>query len=291
MRRSNFLAEDTENRIESAINTFSTLYSGYSEDYFSKEPIIFSENESSSVKLQFEAKKEDNVSGHAYQPKTNAITIDQDGGAYTATHDFATLSQRKRTTLQARHKYVYGIMDTVMMSPAKMASVHDRIVHENLQNELIQALKIIEPRITDLDFLQEPFAKSNLRFAYVQIEGYEKRIKLSNMGEGVNRILAIILTMLNCKDGIFLLDEFDNGLHYSVQGKLWKIVFALAEQHNIQVFATTHSNDCVRSFARIAKNKAGKLIRLQSIDNNIKAISYDEQDVLECIASTDIEAR
>ena len=48
------------------------------------------------------------------------------------------------------------------------------------------------------------------------------------------------------------IDEFDNGLHYSVQKSLWKMIFSLAKQLNIQVFATTHSWDCIQSFTEVA---------------------------------------
>ena len=65
------------------------------------------------------------------------------------------------------------------------------------------------------------------------------------MGDGINRILTIILAMVNCENGYLLIDEFENGLHYSVQEKLWEIIFYLAKRLNIQVFATTHSNDTI----------------------------------------------
>jgi AAA15 family ATPase/GTPase len=54
--------------------------------------------------------------------------------------------------------------------------------------------------------------------------------------------------MVNAQDGYLLIDEFENGLHYSVQEQVWEVVFTLAKSLNVQVFATTHSSDCIKAF-------------------------------------------
>jgi predicted ATP-dependent endonuclease of OLD family len=33
-----------------------------------------------------------------------------------------------------------------------------------------------------------------------------------------------------------------------VQKQVWKIIFSLSESLNVQVFATTHSSDCIKAF-------------------------------------------
>ncbi len=72
------------------------------------------------------------------------------------------------------------------------------------------------------------------RVPVVVLRDSAKRYRLSSMGDGINRVLTIILALLNCKDGILLIDEFENGLHHSVQSQLWKIIFELSEELNIQ---------------------------------------------------------
>ena len=42
---------------------------------------------------------------------------------------------------------------------------------------------------------------------------------------------------------MILIDEIDNGLHYSAYKKLWEAIFALAADTNKQVFVTTHSKE------------------------------------------------
>lgn len=103
------------------------------------------------------------------------------------------------------------------------------------------------------------------------------------MGDGINRVLTIILALVNSDNGFLLLDEFENGLHYSVQEKLWNIIFNLAQKLNIQVFATTHSEDCIYGFEQVlnnTNNKAdGKLIRLDVINGVIRQVEFNANEL------------
>ena len=113
------------------------------------------------------------------------------------------------------------------------------------------------------------------------------------MGDGINRILTIILSMLNCPaGGALAVDEIDNGLHYSVQEQLWKMVFSLANELDVQVFATTHSMDCLKSFAHVNSGEDGLLIRLDArSDGEIVPQYYSEPDDIRFAVESQIELR
>ena len=101
--------------------------------------------------------------------------------------------------------------------------------------------------------------------------------------------------MVNCENGYTLIDEFENGLHYSVQEKLWEIIFKLAERLNIQVFVTTHSNDAIRTFENVVNRNAeqpanGLLVKLDNIEGNIEATVFEPEE-LKFITDNFIEAR
>ena len=121
---------------------------------------------------------------------------------------------------------------------------------------VVEALRIIEPRVDRLNFLNEN-EFSNVRVPYVTLKDTGQRFRLSSMGDGINRVLSIILGLVNCKGGVFLLDEFETGLHYTVQTKLWEVIFMLSEKLNIQVFVTSHSRDCINSFVAANEKKVG----------------------------------
>ena len=143
--------------------------------------------------------------------------------------------------------------------------------------------------IEKLNFLNDDLQKR--RIPYVTLKGKEKRHRLSSMGDGINRVLTIILALLNCKGGILLLDEFETGLHHSIQIRLWKIIFMLSEKLNIQVFVTSHSQDCINSFVEANNKQKGKLIRLENRNGNVVAVNYDDEKELRFATDNNIEIR
>ena len=117
------------------------------------------------------------------------------------------------------------------------------------------------------------------------------RYPLSIMGDGMNRILSVILSIVNSKNGICLIDEIENGIYYRKQLDLWKIIFFLVNELNVQLFATTHSLDCVRSFSSMAENgEMNRLIRLEKRKTGPFAICYAPQE-LKVALDNEIELR
>jgi AAA15 family ATPase/GTPase len=113
------------------------------------------------------------------------------------------------------------------------------------------------------------------------------------MGDGINRILSIVLAAVNADNGVLLIDEFENGLHHSVQQQLWEVIFKLSELLNIQVFVTTHSNDCISGFEEVLNQESGasgKLIRLERKTAGIRTVEFDSKE-LEIATDNNIETR
>ncbi len=162
-----------------------------------------------------------------------------------------------------------------------IGTLFDEIVTTDWEDEVVNALKIVDSRIFKLAFLTDTLSRK--RYPVVRLEGSIDRLPLRSMGDGINRILTIILAMVNCENGYLLIDEFENGLHYSVQEKLWDIIFYLAERLNIQVFATTHSNDTIKAFGEVVNSKPeyndAQLIRLRNIKGEISAVSFSANDI------------
>ena len=96
----------------------------------------------------------------------------------------------------------------------------------------------------------------------------------------MNRMLGIALALVNAKDGMLLIDEVDTGLHYSVLPDLWKLIFEVAHRLNVQVFATSHSWDCIQAFQQAAdanKDEEGVLVRLETQEGEVAAVTFDER--------------
>lgn len=172
------------------------------------------------------------------------------------------------------------------------AALYDQIAMSEKENKLISALRIIEPKIQRINYLEsEPGSRK--RVPFVVVGPNADRVRLSTMGDGINRILTIVLALLNCPAGSVLnVDEIDNGLHFSIQKKLWEMVFSLAHELDVQVFATTHSVDCLRSFAEASNSGDGLLIRLDARQNgSIVPQYYLNPEDIRYAVETQIELR
>lgn len=157
----------------------------------------------------------------------------------------------------------------------------DSIILTEKEDLTVEALQIIDPNIERLAFIE--IDASGFRKPVVRVKGKEGIIPLSGMGDGINRVLSIILALVNCPDGVLLIDEFENGLHHTVQHKLWEVIFKMATKLNIQVFATTHSNDCIITFEELLNDDVhtndGKLVRLDNKDGRIIQVEFDPEEM------------
>ena len=96
-------------------------------------------------------------------------------------------------------------------------------------------LKSFDSHVTTVEILNN--------VAYIGIEGIDQLLAVNMMGDGMRRFLNIVAAAANPTNNIILIDEIDNGLHYSAYKKLWEAIFSLATTTNKQVFVTTHSKE------------------------------------------------
>lgn len=183
----------------------------------------------------------------------------------------------------------FQYVDARVSDSEQNAILFDRISLSPDEDHVVDALRIINPRIERITFVTSSNKRD--RFPIVALKGDSRRYRLSTMGDGINRILTIILSMLNCKNGVLLLDEFETGLHYSVQEQLWNIVFSLSEKLNIQVFATSHSRDCIEGFANQNNDMNGLLVRMENRGESIVPVQYVNKDDILFAIKKDIEIR
>ncbi|MCH5310382.1 MAG: AAA family ATPase [Prevotella sp.] len=125
-------------------------------------------------------------------------------------------------------------------------------------------LNKFDSRITTIEIL------GNL--AYVGLEGIDQLLTVNMMGDGLRRYLNIVAASANPKNNIILIDEIDNGLHYSAYKKLWEAIFALAIDTNKQVFVTTHSKETIYKLNEMLSENPNyqQAFRLYTIANTLK---------------------
>ena len=131
------------------------------------------------------------------------------------------------------------------------------------------------------------------RRVMVRLSDHPKPLPLRSLGDGATRMFCIALGLANCRGGILLIDEAENGIHYSLQNQFWSMVLRAAEAHNTQVLATTHSKDCIDGFAEAAlanPNVDANFVRIGRRNGRLRAVEYSKEQ-LGVAAEQNIEVR
>jgi len=165
------------------------------------------------------------------------------------------------------------------LSNSNIELMWDSLVLTDLEDIIIQCLRLIAPEVERASLIAS--AASERRVAFVRVRGAGKPLPLRSLGDGMNRLFGIALAMVNAQDGLLLVDEIENGVHYSVQPKLWNFMVQLATRLNVQVFATTHSWDCITAFQQAARehDSDGMLIRLDWRNGSVRPTEFTEHDL------------
>ena len=119
----------------------------------------------------------------------------------------------------------------------------------------------------------------------VRMVGANERVSLRSLGDGAVRAIGHIMALTSAASGIMLIDEVENGIHYTALGEFWGMILRTAQEYDVQVFATTHSWDCIRGFARASVENEDvdcAMFRLGEtrITKRLRAVEYTTEDLL-----------
>jgi hypothetical protein len=174
---------------------------------------------------------------------------------------------------------------------ATLGGLWDKIALSDREKDVVEALRIIDRGISAVSMVGGEGPRQT-RTAIVRSVGISRPVPLRSFGDGLNRLFGIVLSLVNAKDGLLLIDEFENGMHHTVQLDVWRTVFGLARKLDIQVFATSHSWDAVEAFQKAAAEapEEGVLVRLSRKGEDIIPTLFREDEL--AVATRDrIEVR
>lgn len=174
---------------------------------------------------------------------------------------------------------------------ANLGPLWDKIALTDREKDVVKALTIIDSDILAVSMVGGEGARQT-RTAIVRSKAVPRPVPLRSFGDGLNRLFGIVLSLVNAKDGLLLIDEFENGMHHTVQFDVWRGIFRLSKLLNVQVFATSHSWDAIEAFQKASAEdpEEGLLIRLTRKGDAVIPTLFREQEL--AVATRDkIEVR
>ena len=136
-------------------------------------------------------------------------------------------------------------------------------------DRVLEALRIIEPRLESI----EEISSNGVPMIWGDI-GFDELVPLSAMGEGLARVVRLFIALIHIQGGIVMVDEIENGLHHSVVPRVWEAIDEMSREFDVQVFATTHSYECVESAYEALGDKGFVLHRLEAKESGNRCVTY-----------------
>lgn len=171
---------------------------------------------------------------------------------------------------------------------AKLADQFGQLEINKREDVLKDALKVIEPELRKLSIVvigEVPVIHGDI--------GLERLVPLPLMGGGMIRLATLILAINDAANGIIMVDEVENGIHHSVLRNMWRVVAQAARESKTQVFATTHSLECIMAAHEVfsaAEPDDFRLHRLDQDADEIRPVTYGGSSLSAAIDS-DLEVR
>ena len=168
--------------------------------------------------------------------------------------------------------YVSFISATQPTSSRGNAERFDQLARARKTEKLLEALQIMEPKLRSLSTIEmgeEPVIYGDME---------RLKIPLSLMGEGINRLMSILLSISCSGNGITLIDELENGFHYSLLPKIMKVIAEHAQSNRAQVIATTYSRELLQATVENLPQDLQDKFRYMRIDRDgdeFKIRNYD----------------
>jgi AAA15 family ATPase/GTPase len=122
--------------------------------------------------------------------------------------------------------------------------------------QILEAVKTIDYEIEDLTTYA-----SYPNILFVKKKGNKKYLPIAFFGDAMQKILRYICMIFwnaNFGESYLLIDEIENGIHYTAQKEVWQMLFKLCQHFDIQLFATTHSREMITAFEEVCEEFEGE---------------------------------
>jgi hypothetical protein len=185
------------------------------------------------------------------------------------------------------------LQSTRLSEPVSDAELYNQVsLSAGNEERILELMRILDPRLQRLRYAKVPGTSQPLIYASFG-DGLKNALPVSQTGQGFSKLLLLFCQMLASDAQVVLIDEFENGLHYSALPHVWRGLAGLAATAQVQVFATTHSYECIAAahevFAATPEYDFA-LHRLQRVNGRIEAVTHSRQ-MLEVALKNRLEMR
>ena len=158
------------------------------------------------------------------------------------------------------------------------------------KDRLIGALREVFPIVDDLS-LQATFG--GMPDLYCTVPDLPEKIPVGLLSAGIHRFLAVLISIATTANGVLLVDEVENGIFYGNLERVWQGIFWFCKEYNVQLFASTHSRECLEAVAPLLARNGDdfRLLRTEVSQDGTHSVRVFKGKDFEAALRTGIDPR
>ncbi len=137
----------------------------------------------------------------------------------------------------------YSYINSSKPTNQRLVKLYSNIQSKGIQHKFLNYLKLLD---SDIEWI-EPQLLDDEMLLRINLENPKRSLISSELGEGTNRYIEILATLLSNRGGTVLIDEIENGIHYTKLYDIWKAIIEIIQKENIQLFVTTHNLESIQA--------------------------------------------
>lgn len=148
--------------------------------------------------------------------------------------------------------------------PTSLASRFSDLSKEGETDPILEALR------SEFSFLRALSIELDAGNAsvFASIEGSKRKLPAALVSDGFNKLLGILLSIANASKGTLLIDQIEDGFYFKKLPSIWKVIHKFAKENGTQVFATTHSQECLDALLPTLEANEGDFALLRASRTN-----------------------
>ncbi len=193
--------------------------------------------------------------------------------------DWRTVNVRKVGSIRP----TVWLPSSSVLSPIELSERFTDLKEARREGAILDALQRLDSRVQEIYLAFNKFGFNDVRpLIYVHLADLQRAIPLRLLGGGASRFADMLVSLPIATDGIFLVDEIENGIYHDNLRPLWEAIDSGSQSARSQVFATTHSWECVTAAVEVfrADPEAFRMFRISRIDGELRVIPYEHNIAL-----------
>lgn len=152
----------------------------------------------------------------------------------------------------------------IQTNPGENAERYSELSKKGKEQTIIEVLKKEFPYINDISIQ----TRAGTHMLYASVENIPEKIPIGLVSSGINKLVSLMLGIVDKPQSIVLIDEIENGFYHERLPMIWSALLTLCKGNNTQLFASTHSQECLKALIPSIKGNENEFLLIRTYQEN-----------------------